>query len=249
MKKRYYSPTKDYTTHKSPKLYYRFVKATVKVFWKKLSFHVQDGVTIEEPAVFIGNHSRAFSPVACALDFPKPARIWAEAQVMFYRDAPKYVYENFFPPKGKVKVFHRIWSHIASWLLVPALRGNECVPVYRDMRIKKTFQKTMETLINDQKNIIIFPECMEKHSEYINQLNKGFVQIAKIYYDQTGKCLAFYPMYVAPGIREMHVGKPIRYQPEVPMKVQKEQIAVYLRDELDAIARSLPSFEPISFAD
>jgi len=248
VKKKYYSVTKDYARFKKPKIVYHLFMQPARLFHKKYKFNA-NGQVIDEPSIFISNHSKAFGPIAVSRDFPYKFRPWVEQKVLFYKSCPKYAYECFFPPKGKIKIFNKMGCFFASLLLVPLLRGQEGIPVYRDRRIKTTFQKTMETLIDDKRHIIIFPECPDKYSEYIHQLNSGFVQIAKIYYERTGKCIKFYPCYIPPGLKSFEVGEPIQYDPNIPMKEQKEIVATYLRDQLDAIARALPPFKPIPYMD
>ena len=244
--KKYYSVTKDYARVKNPKILYHIVKPFVRLARKKVEW--KGDLTVEEPVVFIANHSKAFSPLAAALDFPFPFRPWVDAGVLFYKTCPKYIFENFFPPKGKIKFFRKITCFFAALILVPLLRGQESIPVFRDVRIKKTFTKTLQTL-EEQKNIIIFPECEKKYSRYINELNSGFVSVARLYYEKTGKLLRFCPVYVAPQLNVFQTGTPIAYDPSEPMVTQKKRISTYLRDELDRIASELPEFEPIPFMD
>ena len=244
--KKYYSVTKDYARLKNPKILYHLLKPIVRLFRKKVKW--EGDKSVEEPAIFISNHSKAFGPLAVAMDLPFSFRPWVDAGVLFYRTCPRYVYENFFPPKGKVKIFRKISCFFAAMILVPLLRGQEAIPVFRDMRIKKTFEKTLRTL-DEKKNIVIFPECEKKYSRYINDLNSGFVSVAHMYYEKTGKIIRFYPVYIAPQLNVFQMGSPIAYDPSEPMGTQKKRISGYLRDELDRIASELPEFEPIPFMD
>ncbi|MEG1924104.1 MAG: hypothetical protein RR307_06580, partial [Clostridia bacterium] len=200
----------------------------------------------EEPAVFISNHSMAYSPIAFSLYFNKPQRTWIAAPMMDYKTAPKYAYEDFWGNK-KHKLYYKFLGFLSALMLVPLMRGEKGIAVYKDMRIKETFGESLETLNNGQ-NIIIFPEKRQKYSKFINELQDGFVDLAHIYYKQSGKYLKFYPCYTAPTINSINIGKPIIYNPLEDRRNERQIITNYLKTEITKIAESLPEHKIIPYS-
>ena len=47
--------------------------------------------------------------------------------------------------------------------------------------------------------------------------------------------------------RKILVGKPIQYDPEIPLLKQREVVGNYLIENIDRLARSLKKHKPISF--
>ena len=89
----------------------------------------------------------------------------------------------------------------------------DIVPVYKDMRILKTFKQSIEKLEEGQ-NLHIFPECPNDYNNIINEFQERFIDLAKFYYTRTKKLLSFVPMYIAPKIKTIIYGKSIEYNPE-----------------------------------
>jgi len=71
--------------------------------------------------------------------------------------------------------------------------------------------------------------------------------VAKLYYKKTGEAVSFVPLYIAPKLKQMHFGKPIRFDPNVPMEEQRHRICKYLMEEITSIAVSLPEHTVIPY--
>ena len=102
-----------------------------------------------------------------------------------------------------------------------------------------TFKQTIKMLKEDV-NIVIFPEKDEKHNNIVYQFQENFIDVAKLYYKKTGIALTFVPMYIAPKLKKMYIGKGICFQGENPIEEERKRISAYLADEITDMARSLP---------
>ena len=66
------------------------------------------------------------------------------------------------------------------------------------------------------------------------------MDVAYRYYKKTGKEISFVPIYLAPRLKKMVIGKPIRYDASIPPAKQREKINLYLMEEITRLAEELP---------
>ena len=96
-------------------------------------------------------------------------------------------------------------------------------------------------------NVVIFPEHNVPHNHIINDFQKRFIDVAKLYHKRTGKAVSFVPMYIAPKLKKMYLGKPVRFSPDEPLEEERIRICNYLMEEITSIARSLPEHTVIPY--
>jgi len=95
--------------------------------------------------------------------------------------------------------------------------------------------------------VIIFPECYEPHNHIVYQFQDKFIDVAKLYYKRTGKAVSFVPMYIAPALKKLYIGKPTVFNPDVPVDQERQRIAGYLMDEITDIAVNLPRHRVVPY--
>ena len=71
--------------------------------------------------------------------------------------------------------------------------------------------------------------------------------MARLYYKKTGQAIPFVPMYIAPALRTVYLGKPVIFDPAAPIAKERERICAYLRDEITAIAAALPEHTVVPY--
>jgi hypothetical protein len=54
-------------------------------------------------------------------------------------------------------------------------------------------------------------------------------------------------MYIAPKLKKMYLGKPVRFSPDKPLEEERIRICNYLMEEITSIARSLPEHTVIPY--
>ena len=235
--------SKKIKSAKKQGLFFRFSKWCVSLFYKKSQFIGLENIP-DEPCIITGNHAKAHGPVNAELYFPTQKLIWCDGPMMVRKEFPKYAYDNFFG--GKPNFFCKIFAHILAPLITYYFSNADALPVYRDMRIVKTYKASTDALLSGI-NIVILPECPDEYNEITNKLNEYFVDVARYYFKSTGKELKFVPMYYAVGIKKVVFGKPIKFDGAKPIEEQRKVICEYIMQETTDIAKSLPVHKVVPF--
>ena len=55
------------------------------------------------------------------------------------------------------------------------------------------------------------------------------------------------PVYVAPALKSVYIGKPTAFDPEAPIDGERARICAYLRNEITAMAESLPEHTVVPY--
>lgn len=214
-------------------------KWLVKRFYLKIETVGMENLP-EESVVIVGNHAQLHGPLAGELYFPGKRQIWCAGQMMHLKDVPSYAFQDFWSRKPKYSWwFYKMISYAIAPLSVFLFNNAHTIGVYRDARIMTTFRKTISALQAGD-NVIIFPEHDEEYNHILYAFQDKFIDIAKLYYKRTGKELCFVPLYVAPYLKTMYLGAPIRFDAENSMEQERKRICEYLMAEITEIACGLP---------
>ena len=166
---------------------------------------------------------------------------------MNLKDVPGYAFRDFWSGKPRwTHPFYRLLSYMIAPLSVCIFNNARTIGVYRDTRILSTFKKTVKTL-REGKSVVIFPEHNVKHNHILYDFQDKFIDAAKLYYKKTGKELRFIPMYIAPKLKKLYLGKPIRFQAAEPMDAERSRICNYLMDAITGIAEALPEHTVVPY--
>ncbi len=229
-----------------PKFFSRVLKKVATLIFPKSKVVSKTPIT-DEPAVYLCNHSGAIGPSMMTLYFPKPHKTWIIGYVLDKEKAPNFIFNDFFFGRSKrCKWFWRILSKIVAKILRPLLEYGNPIPVYHDRRMIETFRLSLDTLL-EGKDLVVFPECPTRYSEFINSFYTGFADMGRTYYAATGKDLAFYPVYVEKKNRVISVGEPVFYDHTKPPHAQRDFITEKIRDAIDGLARELSEHKPVPF--
>lgn len=224
---------------KKESLLYRLIKAAVKLFYPKMEVLGLENLP-DEPCIIVGNHTQMNGPICAELYCPGKHYVWCAGEMMNLKEVPGYAFSDFWSQKPKwIQPWFRLLSYIIAPLSVLVFNNAHTVGVYHDSRIISTFRNTVK-LLDEGNHMVIFPEEDVKHNHIVYKFREGFVDVAKLYYRKTGKGLSFVPMYVAPKLKQMHLGRPIRYDPSAPAADERRRICSYLMDEITRIACTLP---------
>ena len=201
----------------------------------------------QEPAIIVGNHSQLNGPICCELYFPVQRYTWCAGQMLHIKELPGYAYQDFWSQKPRrSRWFYKIMSYVIAPLACFICTNANTIGVYRDARIMSTFKNTVNRL-QDGFNIVIFPEHDVKCNNIIYDFQDKFIDVARLYYKRTGKEVSFVPLYVAPKLRKMYLGKPIRFCAGMPIEQERNRIRDYLMTEITQIARSLPKHTVVPY--
>lgn len=193
-----------------------------------------------EPSIIVGNHAQAHGPIITEERLPFPHYTWCASQMMNKSEVADYAYTDFWSKKPVgVRWFYKGVSLIIPGFASYIMNHANTIPVYRDNRCITTFRLTEERL-KEGNSIVIFPESYVPHNNIIYEFQNRFVDMARLYYRRTGKCLHFVPMYLAPRLKKVFFGKPIRYDPNNTPEEERQRICDYLMETVTEIARSQP---------
>ncbi len=231
---------------KSKPILFRILKYFLRLFYPKTKVKGLENIP-SEPCIIVGNHAQMHGPIVCELYLPDNYYTWCAAEMMSFKEVPHYAYKDFWSQKSKyTRPFFKALAYIIAPLSVLVFNNARTVAVRKDKRIVTTFRNSV-SLLKDGNNLVIFPEHDVKYNNIIYDFQEGFVDIAKLYYKRTGKELSFVPLYIAPKLHSMYLGKPIKYCCETPIKEEARRVCDCLMDQITDIAASLPPHTVIPY--
>lgn len=225
---------------------YRLIKATVRFFYPKMQVEGVKNLP-DEPAIIVGNHCQMNGPIACELYFPGERYTWCAGEMMHRGEVAEYAFRDFWSRKPKwSQPFYKVLSHLIIPLSVCVFNNADTIGVYHDARILNTFKDTVKRLCEGA-SVVIFPEHDVPCNNIISQFQEKFIDIARLYYKKTGKELTFVPMYIAPRLKTMYLGKPVRFCADTPMDDERRRICSYLMEQVTEMARALPEHTVVPY--
>ncbi len=225
---------------------YRVIRWLVKLFYPRIRVSGEENLP-KEPCLVVANHCQLNGPIACELYFPGNRYTWCAGEMMHLKDVPSYAYQDFWSNKPKLtRWFYRILSYIIAPISVCVFNNARTIAVYRDSRCVSTFKNTVRRL-SDGANVVVFPEHHVDHNHILCDFQDRFIDIAKLYYRQTGKELAFVPMYIAPTLKTMYIGTPTYFDSTQPLTEERQRIKAYLMEEITKTAEALPPHKVVPY--
>ena len=225
-------------------------KAIKWLVWRlSPKMHVEGSENLpEDGAVIVGNHAHMYGPIAAELYLEGNHHIWCAAQMMSLKEVPAYAYQDFWSMKPwYTHWYYRLLSYLVAPLCVLVFNHANTIPVYHDARVMITFRQTLR-LLRDGEKIVVFPEHTVPHNNIVYDFQDRFIDLAQIYYQFTQKELCFVPLYIAPKLKKMVLGQPIRYRAGEPMEEERLRIKEELMDAVTRLGRSLPPHTVVPYA-
>lgn len=201
----------------------------------------------KEPCVVVGNHSQIHGPIVTEERLPFDHYTWCAWQMMDKKEVSDYAYRDFWWDKPRaVQWLYWLASRIIKYPAVYIMTHAHTIPVYHDSRCLTTFRRSMEKL-QEGCHLVIFPECREEYNNIVNVFQDRFIDLARLYYNKTGKALSFVPMYLAPKLKKIFFGQPIRFDPQAPKAQERQRVCKALMDSITAIAWAQPEHTVIPY--
>ena len=224
---------------KKKSVLFSFIKWCVKLCYPKMQVEGAEHLP-KEPVIIVGNHCQMNGPIVGELYVPGEPYIWCAGEMMHLKDVPEYAFRDFWSGKPKwTRPFYKLLSYIIAPLSVCVFNHARTIGVYHDGRILSTFKNTVKKL-QEGKSVVIFPEHNVEHNHIICEFQDRFIDIAKLYYKKTGRELSFVPMYIAPELKTIYLGEPVRFCAGEPMETERSRICGELMTRITAIAEALP---------
>lgn len=231
---------------KKTSLAYKIIKWLVRACYPKMEVEGTRNLP-DAPSIIVGNHTQMNGPIAAELYCPGRHYTWCAGQMMKLKEVPEYAFRDFWSQKPRwTHPFYKLMSYIIAPLSVCLFNNANTVGVYRDARIIKTFKDTVKRL-EEGNHVVIFPEHDVKYNHILYDFQDKFIDIARLYYKKTGKELAFVPLYIAPKLKKMYLGKPVQFCAAEPMDTQRARIRDYLMKSITDIACALPEHTVVPY--
>lgn len=162
-------------------------------------------------------------------------------------EIPKYAFNDFWSKKTKaIRWLYKILSYLIAPIASYLFTNADAILVYKDSRIITTFKETVKCL-EDNKNIVIFPEHAEKYNHIINDFQDKFIDVARLYHKKTKKEVTFVPCYLAVKLNKVVYGKGIKFDANDDINNQRKIIKEYLMNEITNIAIELPRHKVVVY--
>ena len=212
---------------------YRVIRWLVWLFSPKYQLEGTENLP-DEPCVIVGNHSHMYGPIEGELYTPGKHYVWCAGEMMNREEVAAYAYKDFWSGKPKeIRWIYRILSHLITPLALCVFNNAHTIAVYHDTRLISTFRDSIEKLKEGNSMVILFQD--------------KFIDLARFYYKKTGVELSFVPMYLAPKLKTVYYGKPIRFRADAGIKDERKRICDELMDAITEIAVSLPEHTVIPY--
>ena len=223
---------------------FRVIRWLVWLFSPKYQLEGTENLP-DEPCVIVGNHSHMYGPIMGELYTPVRHYVWCAGEMMKREEVAAYAYRDFWSGKG-TRWFYRILSHLITPLALCVFNNAHTIAVYHDTRLITTYRESIEKL-KEGYSMVIFPECYDEHNNIVHGFQDKFIDLARFYYKKTGTELNFVPMYLAPKLKKVYYGKPIRFRADADIKTERGRICGELMDAITEIAVSLPEHTVIPY--
>ncbi len=191
--------------------FFRIFKKIIRLFSKTPEVINLGEEPLKDQAIYISNHQGASGPMKFETYFPKTLTPWGIYNMNGnYKVRWKYLYYVFYQQKlhwGKFKAFNV--ATIFAIFSIHIYRAIGLISTYQDARLLTTFRNSTKVL-DAGSALLIFPEDSSKgYLEPPQAFNKGYLMMAKKYYQHAEVDLPIYPMYYGKKIAKMVVGKPL----------------------------------------
>ncbi len=218
---------------------YRCMRGVLRFFYPKIEVVGKENLP-QEPCIIVSNHAQMHGPIISELFLEEPKYIWCVGEMMHREEVPDYAFQDFWSRKPDcMHWFYKLLSHIIAPLAAFIFTTGPSIEVRRDRRSVHTIRETAQRL-EEGANVVIFPEHDEPFDNILCKFQEGFVSAAKEYHRRTGIEVCFVPMYLAPSLKKMVLGKPIRYHADTPVKDERQRICEQLMEAITDMAQALP---------
>jgi hypothetical protein len=183
----------------------------------------------ETPAVYIVHHQNLRGPVLSMAWLQKPLRLWV-LSVFCHRKTcyDQYMHYTFTKRFGMPRILAAAAAAPLSVMIPALMRSMGAVPVYRGSRdIVKTISESIARLTNGESLLICTDIDYADTGSHMGEMHEGFLELEKFYLKQTGRHLAFVPIYISRTSHSIYLGETVSFSGCESFNQEKK--AVYIR--------------------
>jgi len=188
------------------------------------------------PAMLVGNHEGAYGPVALVTGIESPLRPWVARQITERGSASEYIRADFVERELRLKgPAASALSALIGRICVAIMKGIGAIPVYRNSRfLGRTIELSIEALDRDEV-LAIFPETRgSEEGRPFGRFDTGFVRLAKMYFERTGRSVDIVPIAVNGRRRTIRAARPERPYPQ-----ERERLRAQVEERILALYRGI----------
>ncbi len=195
-----------------------WVYAVARIIGTPFSFDVVgfENIQTPGPAIFTANHLGALGPIEIILSVPLHFYPWAIADMLDFKKAPQYLFEDFVHPvlhlNGRAGL---LFSTLLTKISVRLLRKIGSVSIDRFGGLSPDGFRQSLRLLHEGRNLLIFPEDLILPLDPLTQMRgfmPGFATLCSLYQAQSGTQLPVYPVAVHAGSETITIGTPEFFQ-------------------------------------
>lgn len=222
---------------------FKILQRIFSLFWR-CQLLDKKNIPGRSPAVFVSNHLESYAPIATLATFPMRLYPWVEHQTTDWKLCPEYLRKDFVEKELHLKP---PLSILFAWLISKAcvilMKAIQAIPVYdRSMKLATTWKQSMKHLKRGE-SLIIFPENdAVPLNDAIHTFDQGFVGLAPVYYEKTGRLLDFIPVAVHKTEKVIKIGQPVSFNPKEKFSIEKHRIATALQNRITEMYSSIRSW-------
>jgi 1-acyl-sn-glycerol-3-phosphate acyltransferase len=222
--------------------FFKFLQRIFSLVWL-CELLDKENIPERGPAVFVSNHLGSYAPIVTLATFPMRLYPWVEHQTTDWKLCPDYLRKDFVEKELHLKP---PLSTLVAWLISKAcvilMKVIQAIPVYdKSMKLAATWKCSMKHLKREE-SLIIFPENdAVPLNDVINKFDQGFVGLASVYYEKTGRMLDFVPVAVQKTEKVIKIGQPVSFNPKENFSTEQNRIATALQNRITEMYSSIRS--------
>ncbi|MDR1939216.1 MAG: hypothetical protein LBQ40_00265 [Clostridiales bacterium] len=248
--KKYFSSTKEYSKYKKRHIPFKALLFLARPFCKPREL-IFEAPLPKEPLIFMANHATDYGPTSILFGLDRKFRIWSSANMLFLKTAPSQIMKTIFPNvRGPLWGVARVFSYPMAVAMRSVFVAAETIPVYRDMRVKMTYQKTLETL-KEGLDVVIFPDSLipDPENPYMDVMQRGAFKTLTICRNALGTPPKVVPVYCCKPLKTLVFGSPLQYDASLPPKDAEEKLLKQVGQAIKRLAESLPPHEIVHYSE
>lgn len=195
------------------------------------------------PAVYIVHHQNLRGPVLSMAWLNKPLRLWVLSVFCDKKTCyDQYVHYTFTKRFGMPRILAAVAAAPLSVMIPKLMHSMGAVPVYRGSRdIVKTISESISRLTNGESLLICTDIDYADTSAHMGEMHEGFLELEKFYMKQTGRHLAFIPIYISRTAHCIYLGETVCFGGLESYSQEKKDVYIRLKrgfamlEQLDAL--------------
>lgn len=213
----------------------RFLRVAARPFlrrWDTSGAQPQQG-----PTVYVVHHRNMSGPVHALFllrDMPRP---WVLHVFLDRRECfAQYYHFTFRQRFGWPKALAWAAAHACAWFVPVLMRSLGAIPVYRSLHeTRAMMDKTVAALLRGEQILLCPDVAYDSAAAATGEIYKGFLQLEKQYYAETGAHIRFVPVFC--GRTKRILTDPVVCFPDgVPFRRARDGMARALVEGLNALA-------------